>query len=149
MAKFQTRYQYFFIFLALVAYYASLPAHARKINIKPFNQHSSLNTKTAANNVPSHKAYVELPHYEEARKLEDSGAGHTNDFRPTTPGGSPGVGHGIITSKYSKMKSMLAVQSPDVEVSVTEGSKDDFKPTEPGHSPGVGHAYKNKIGQEN
>ncbi|BAT75570.1 hypothetical protein LR48_Vigan727s000700 [Vigna angularis] len=143
MAKSQTLHKYFFIFLALVAYHGFLLAHGRKINIKPLNQHSLPNTKTVANNVP-------FGEYEEARKLEDSGAGNTNAFRPTTPGGSPGVGHQVITSKDNNMKSLLAVQSPDAKVSLTEESKDDdFKPTDPGHSPGVGHADKNKIGHDN
>ncbi|CAH8318833.1 unnamed protein product [Eruca vesicaria subsp. sativa] len=42
--------------------------------------------------------------------------GTTEDFAPTTPGNSPGMGH---------------------------KKGDDFKPTTPGHSPGVGHAAKN------
>lgn len=53
-------------------------------------------------------------------------AGYTDDFGPTSPGNSPGIGH--------KMK--------ETNESV-EGFKDDFKPTTPGHSPGVGHAVKN------
>ncbi|KAK7346539.1 hypothetical protein VNO80_21060 [Phaseolus coccineus] len=149
MAKLQTLHKYFFIFLALVAYHGSLLAYGRKMNINPLNQHSLPNTNTVPNYAPSHKTNSESPHYEEASKLEDSGAGNTNAFRPTTPGGSPGVGHEMITSNDNNTKSLLAVHSPDAEVSVTEGSKDDFKPTDPGHSPGVGHAYKNKIGQQN
>ncbi|CAG7865102.1 precursor of CEP9 [Brassica rapa] len=42
--------------------------------------------------------------------------GTTEDFAPTTPGNSPGMGH---------------------------KKGDDFKPTTPGHSPGVGHAVEN------
>ncbi|KAG5028695.1 hypothetical protein AAZX31_05G083500 [Glycine max] len=156
MAKFQVLHKYFFIFLALVVCHGSLVAHGRKINVKPLNQqHYSLNTKTVANNnpypsLPSLKTKVESPQYEEANKLGDSGADNTNAFRSTTPGGSTGVGHKIITSSEdNKMKTMVVVQSPDVEVFVTKGSKDDFKPTDPGHSPGVGHVYQNKIGQAN
>ncbi|KAG4933586.1 hypothetical protein AAZX31_17G169700 [Glycine max] len=158
MAKFQVLHKYFFIFLALVVCDGSLLTHGRKINIKPLNQlHSSLNTKTIANHpnptsLPSLKTKVESPqHHEESSKLEDSGADNTNAFRPTTPGGSPGVGHKMITSSSedNKVKTMVVVHSPDVEVFKTEGSKDDFKPTDPGHSPGVGHAYKNKIGDGN
>ncbi|CAA7056914.1 unnamed protein product [Microthlaspi erraticum] len=52
-------------------------------------------------------------------------AGYTDDFGPTSPGNSPGIGH--------KMK-----ESENVD-----GFKDEFKPTTPGHSPGVGHAVKN------
>ncbi|CAH8305728.1 unnamed protein product [Eruca vesicaria subsp. sativa] len=42
--------------------------------------------------------------------------GTTDDFAPTFPGNSPGMGH---------------------------KKGDDFKPTTPGHSPGIGHAVKN------
>jgi len=134
MAKFQQKY--LFIFLALVACHGSLLAHGRKINIKALNQHYLPNTNTVANDpqlhLPPLKTNVESP----SSKLEDSGAGSANAFRPTTPGGSPGVGHGIITSEdYNNMKSSLA------EVSKSEG---------PGHSPGVGHGnHQNKIGQGN
>ncbi|WVZ24347.1 hypothetical protein V8G54_002891 [Vigna mungo] len=117
MVKFQTLQKYLFIFLALVACHGSLLAYGRKINIKALKQH-----------LPPFKTNFESPHYEKSRKLEDSGAGSTNAFRPTTPGGSPGVGHEMITSEdHNTMKS--------------EG---------PGHSPGVGHAYhQNQIGQQN
>ncbi|KFK28366.1 hypothetical protein AALP_AA8G506000 [Arabis alpina] len=53
-------------------------------------------------------------------------AGNTEDFGPTSPGNSPGIGH--------KMKE---------NNEIAEGFKDDFKPTTPGHSPGVGHGVKN------
>jgi len=115
MAKFQSLQKHLFIFVTLVACYGSLVAHGRKINIKALKQH-----------LPPLETNFESPHYEESRKMEDSGAGSTNAFRPTTPGGSPGVGHEMITSSMA-------------EVSKSEG---------PGHSPGVGHAYhQNKIGE--
>lgn len=148
MAKFCD--QYFLIILALVVCHGSLLTHGRKL--KPLNQHSSLNTNTIVNNphpsLPSLKTNIESPQYEKASSLGDSNSDNTNAFRPTSPGGSPGVGHRVITSEDNKMKRMV-VQSPNVEGFVTEGSKDDFKPTDPGHSPGVGHAYPNKIGQAN
>lgn len=147
MAKFY--HNSFFFFLVLVVYHGSLLTHGRKI--KPLNQHSTLNTKFVADNphpsLPSLETNVE-PHYEKASSLGDEDAPYTNAFRPTTPGGSPGVGHRTIPSKVNKMKSMV-VQSPNVEGFVTEGPKNDFQPTDPGHSPGVGHAYQNKIGQAN
>ncbi|CAG7902249.1 unnamed protein product [Brassica rapa] len=74
--------------------------------------------------------------YNEARQLQTDGkdrdhqftAGYTDDFGPTSPGNSPGIGH--------KMK-----ESNDT----VEGLKDDFmEPTAtPGHSSDVGHAVKN------
>jgi len=144
MAKFQTLQKYFFIFLALVLCHGSLLAHGRKMNIKALNQHYLQNTNTNTNTVandpqvhlPPLKTNVESPHYEKSSKLEDSGEGSINAFRPTTPGGSPGVGHGIITSEdHNNMKSSVA---------------EDSKSEGPGHSPGVGHPnYQNKIGQGN
>ncbi|CAA0412543.1 Precursor of CEP6 [Arabidopsis thaliana] len=52
--------------------------------------------------------------------------GYTDDFGPTSPGNSPGIGHKMKENEEN-----------------AEGYKDDFEPTTPGHSPGVGHAVKN------
>ncbi|KAL2333572.1 hypothetical protein Fmac_014785 [Flemingia macrophylla] len=154
--------KYLFIFLALVACqrHEFIVAHGRKV--KAMNQHSSPNTNSNTNtsvakstHLRSLESSVNSPeqHYEEASSVGDSVTNYDNAFRPTTPGGSPGVGHRIITSSEDhNVKTIVAVQSPRsplVEVSVTKDSKDDFKPTDPGHSPGVGHAYPNKIGQTN
>ncbi|RDY09391.1 hypothetical protein CR513_06236, partial [Mucuna pruriens] len=128
MDKFQAVHKYFFIFLALVACYGSLVAHGRKI--KPLNQHSSLNTNTVVANNPHPSLPWLKTNYEESSSLEDSGAGYTDAFRPTTPGESPGVGHGIVTSEHNKVKTMVAVKSPNVQVSVTN----DFQPTDPGQA---------------
>ncbi|KAF3600087.1 hypothetical protein F2Q69_00036154 [Brassica cretica] len=81
--------------------------------------------------------FDQAPITTEARKLRKTiGQDHfkdnfkpgvTDDFAPTAPGNSPGVGH------------KKARNSPGM------GHKkgDDFKPTTPGHSPGIGHAVKN------
>ncbi|KAF8085485.1 hypothetical protein N665_0666s0032 [Sinapis alba] len=70
--------------------------------------------------------------YNEARQLQTDGedrdhhftAGYTDDFGPTSPGNSPGIGH--------KMKEN------------NDTVKEDFKPTvTPGHGSDVGHAVKN------
>ncbi|XP_065876250.1 precursor of CEP9 [Euphorbia lathyris] len=59
----------------------------------------------------------------------------TDDFRPTSPGYSPGVGHPKAVSTTS--------QSDHIHHTIVgkeeESSTDDFRPTEPGYSPGVGH----------
>lgn len=52
--------------------------------------------------------------------------GYTDDFGPTSPGNSPGIGHKMKEDKEN-----------------AEGFQDDFKPTTPGHSPIVGHAVTN------
>ncbi|EEF39990.1 hypothetical protein RCOM_0601130 [Ricinus communis] len=69
--------------------------------------------------------------------FDASAASTKDDFRPTAPGFSPGVGHPkkVVTSSSTKH-------------SIT-GFKDDYRPTQPGHSPGVGHSYqKNNAGQD-
>ncbi|KAK7331094.1 hypothetical protein VNO77_25308 [Canavalia gladiata] len=144
--------KYFAVFLALVAFHdALLITNARQI--KPLKQqHSSPNKDTVAlalehnlkSTLPSSQKNVNLA------SLGDSDEGYTNAFRPTTPGGSPGVGHRIITAQNNNnMKATVTVQSPDVDMSLTEGTKDDFKPTDPGHSPGVGHSHNSKIEHPN
>ncbi|CAO2827993.1 unnamed protein product [Amaranthus hypochondriacus] len=60
-----------------------------------------------------------------------------DDFRPTTPGESPGAGHSL-TSKSDRYTS-LGDKHPSVAYPHARGI-DDFRPTDPGHSPGAGHA---------
>ncbi|CAH8339913.1 unnamed protein product [Eruca vesicaria subsp. sativa] len=71
--------------------------------------------------------------YTEARQLREADsadrdhhftAGNTDDFGPTYPGNSPGIGHKLKENNE-----------------IVEGFKYDF--TTPGHSPGVGHSVKN------
>nr|XP_011464245.1 PREDICTED: uncharacterized protein LOC105351500 [Fragaria vesca subsp. vesca] len=61
------------------------------------------------------------------------------DFRPTTPGNSPGAGH----------KSLQVSEPKTVVVAgrnyFTAGTKEDYRPTQPGHSPGVGHALQENV----
>ncbi|XP_030466883.1 precursor of CEP9-like [Syzygium oleosum] len=71
---------------------------------------------------------------------DDLAAVHVDDFRPTTPGNSPRIGHSFTREK-------------DVEPKETDGgyrhvvaaARNDFRPTEPGHSPGVGHSFEDKV----
>jgi len=120
MVLFQVTTKYLIVILALSIVYNSFQiTQARPI--KPLNQQSSLNT-------------------------QDSGATNANSFRPTTPGSSPGVGHRNFVVEDKNTRAMVVVQSPDVEVFVTNKRSDDgFKPTNPSHSPGVGHGYHTKI----
>ncbi|XP_061362239.1 precursor of CEP9-like [Gastrolobium bilobum] len=136
MVKFQATLKYFAVFVALVACNDFLLTHGRQI--KPSNQHVSI--PSSENKVDSPM----MPNYA-VPSFGDSDAPYTNGFRPTAPGCSPGVGHCSFSREDNNMKAMVVVKSPNVEVSMTEGSKNDFKPTNPGHSPGVGHALQNKI----
>ncbi|KAL6993718.1 hypothetical protein U1Q18_011831 [Sarracenia purpurea var. burkii] len=73
--------------------------------------------------------------------------GHKDDFRSTTPGNSPGVGHSFPgqkdhTQKNAQNKSAYFSHS-------VEGDINDFKPTGPGHSPGIGHSFQNTNAEGN
>ncbi|KAK7251065.1 hypothetical protein RIF29_33940 [Crotalaria pallida] len=141
----QAMHKYIVVFLTLFACHDSLLTHGRKI--KPLNSNTNLKPLETRVNIPtpSLEKKVDSPMMPKlsVATLGTSGA-DTNAFRPTTPGSSPGVGHKKFGGE--DLKAMVVVQSPNVKVHVTEGSKNDFAPTTPGHSPGVGHAYQNKIG---
>lgn len=151
MDEFQTMHKYFTIFVALFACHGSLFAHGRQI--KPLNQHSSLNTNPIL--APLSRTSIKVIEAPIVPKFKfsdvdsgDSGADHANAFRPTTPGNSPGVGHKKFEGEDKGMKVMgTLVHSPDVKASVADAGsfENDFRPTDPGHSPGVGHPRQNKI----
>ncbi|KAB2617878.1 hypothetical protein D8674_013747 [Pyrus ussuriensis x Pyrus communis] len=61
--------------------------------------------------------------------ISGSHAAYKDDFRPTTAGNSPGVGH-----KFTKSREYMGPKADDF---VGAG-----KPTGPGHSPGVGHVLQ-------
>ncbi|GMH25235.1 hypothetical protein Nepgr_027078 [Nepenthes gracilis] len=62
----------------------------------------------------------------------------TNDFRPTTPGDSPGVGHPNDPHAYD-ISPNHGDANWGVEHPLSKNS-DDYRPTMPGRSPGVGHS---------
>ncbi|CAN8254786.1 unnamed protein product [Cochlearia groenlandica] len=111
---------------------------------------------------------VELVKYDfkhkETRKLDQTNGedlvkeGSTDDFAPTNPGNSPGVGHRKGHAnvkddfKHTQRKMEKNVKGSlehkeEKKIHKTNGqdqyfltrSKDDFAPTYPGNSPGVGH----------
>ncbi|CAA3030278.1 Hypothetical predicted protein [Olea europaea subsp. europaea] len=57
---------------------------------------------------------------------------YVNDFRPTNPGNSPGIGH--------RFEAENDVAQPKTLSFASGKNTDDFRPTKPGHSPGVGHS---------
>ncbi|KAB2094636.1 hypothetical protein E1A91_A02G177600v1 [Gossypium mustelinum] len=63
----------------------------------------------------------------------DSIEGYKEDFRPTTPGSSPGVGH-----SFAEDVEDIAERKPS-SISVQGNGNRSIA----GHSPGVGHAYPN------
>ncbi|KAM7510369.1 hypothetical protein LguiB_009244 [Lonicera macranthoides] len=74
-------------------------------------------------------------------------AGNADDFRPTKPGNSPGVGHSFEEHNLDVEPEALGNGST-VGSSLT-GNIDDFRPTVPGHSPGVGHSLQSNKTEPN
>ncbi|MBA0760890.1 hypothetical protein Gotri_023603, partial [Gossypium trilobum] len=72
----------------------------------------------------------------------DSIEGYKEDFRPTTPGSSPGVGHSFaedVEDIAERKPTSISVQG-NGNRSIA-GYKEDFRPTTPGNSPGGGHSF--------
>ncbi|GFY86505.1 hypothetical protein Acr_05g0001440 [Actinidia rufa] len=74
-------------------------------------------------------------------------AGYEDDFRPTTPGSSPGVGHSFpeqMDDAQTRTKNNGNGVGPTME-----GNSKDFRPTMPGHSPGIGHFFQSTNAEKN
>ncbi|KAL3725964.1 hypothetical protein ACJRO7_030930 [Eucalyptus globulus] len=80
---------------------------------------------------------------DQAADLGESDAVYKDDFRPTTPGSSPGVGHSFVGSKKGGAEAK-APSNNEERLTITE-ILGDFRPTGPGHSPGVGHVFESLI----
>nr|KJB17888.1 hypothetical protein B456_003G022100 [Gossypium raimondii] len=95
------------------------------------------------------------------KSFSDSVEGYKEDFRPTTPGNSPGSGHSFAEDDEDTVEQKpgsFSLQGND-KYSIA-GAKDDDQVIESkppsnstkgngehsiaGHSPGVGHAYPNQ-----
>lgn len=79
--------------------------------------------------------------------FEDPIAVDEDDFRPTIPGNSPGVGHSY-PEQMGNAQTNKKIEGTGVNHSM-EGNADDFRPTTPGHSPGVGHSIHNTNVEQN
>ncbi|CAK9167139.1 unnamed protein product [Ilex paraguariensis] len=104
------------------------------------------------NNHPSASMIPSVDHFAEIKNenFPPMPAAQTlgiDDFRPTAPGNSPGVGHSFSENDIKPEEVGVGVGS-GVSHSVA-GKTDDFRPTDPGHSPGVGHSFKTKIAEPN
>ncbi|KAL2522775.1 hypothetical protein Fot_26752 [Forsythia ovata] len=122
--------QNIYIFLLLLAGFSSLQislTEARQLKaLKKQEKHDFPAT------VPAHDSLhvvgqKRIPPPNEKDKTDSSEATDVNDFRPTAPGKSPGIGHSF------------AAQRDNVA-----GKTDDFRPTGSGHSPGIGHSFAKK-----
>ncbi|XP_010412699.1 PREDICTED: uncharacterized protein LOC104699044 [Camelina sativa] len=86
----------------------------------------------------------------EGRKLQKTNGeihfktGSTDDFAPTSPGHSPGVGHKKGNANVEKFKDdFKPTEGTNGQNHFKTGSTDDFAPTSPGNSPGIGHKRGN------
>ncbi|MBA0551703.1 hypothetical protein Golob_022575 [Gossypium lobatum] len=81
-----------------------------------------------------------------ASDFGDSIEGYKEDFRPTTPGNSPGVGHSfadVVEDIVEQNPASIGVQG-NGKRSIA-GYKEDFRPTTAGNSPGVGHSFAEDV----
>ncbi|KAM7507079.1 hypothetical protein LguiA_017532 [Lonicera macranthoides] len=140
MAYFQPTYTYVFL-LAVIACHQILLTEGRQLKSMK---------KQDFNTMPLEKEGI----WETTRTLEFGNleAGNVDDFRPTTPGNSPGVGHSFEEHNVdvesdplgncSTVGSSLAGNTDDFRPPSIPGNADDFRPTKPGNSPGVGHSFE-------
>ncbi|MBA0551702.1 hypothetical protein Golob_022574 [Gossypium lobatum] len=79
----------------------------------------------------------------ETSDFGDSVEGYKEDFRPTTPGNSPGVGH-----SFPEDDEAIAERKPGSFSLQGNGKQsiardeDGFRHTTPGNSPGAGHSFE-------
>ncbi|KAJ7944409.1 Precursor of CEP9 [Quillaja saponaria] len=151
MGEFHFVLKFFAILVALLVFHEVLLfSEGRKL--KPVNQKESIydHQPTPPPYNPSKQIHPPLPQNYGTRFFDDSAVVSTDDFRPTAPGNSPGVGHKHSFEKQNQVdhnepKGQVVDPSLDVTYYVTARPVNDFKPTAPGHSPGVGHAIQTKM----
>ncbi|KAM7510371.1 hypothetical protein LguiB_009246 [Lonicera macranthoides] len=140
MAYFQPIYTYAFL-LAVIACHQILLTEGRQLKSM---KKQDFNTIEERRNLVSPTQTLGSGNIE---------AGNVDDFRPTTPGNSPGVGHSFeehnvdvepeALGNGSTVGSSLAGNTDDSRPTVPEqGNVDDFRPTTPGYSPGAGHSFE-------
>ncbi|KAK2657439.1 hypothetical protein Ddye_010491 [Dipteronia dyeriana] len=130
MAEIRSMYKCLLILVALIACHSILSAEGRQI--KSINKKETANKQgSSSSSINSKKALKETMSFGEANSEDD--------FRPTTPGISPGVGHSFSQDQQKAESKLVADNSKKAGHFMT-GGKDDFRPTTPGRSPGIGHA---------
>ncbi|KAH7566550.1 hypothetical protein ACOSP7_023097 [Xanthoceras sorbifolium] len=129
------------ILVALIACHAILSAEGRQmksVNKKEANSGMGETAKQQGSSISINSPTM---------SFGDLKASYKDDFRPTTPGISPGAGHSFGQHQQNDESKLVADNSQKTGHSIT-GDKNDFRPTAPGHSPGVGHAIRNKSTEE-
>ncbi|KAF8018608.1 hypothetical protein BT93_H3489 [Corymbia citriodora subsp. variegata] len=80
--------------------------------------------------------------HDQAADSGKSEAVYKDDFRHTSPGTTPGVGHSFVGLKKEAVR--LKAPSRNEERQTVMGALGEFQSTTPGHSPGVGHILQSK-----
>ncbi|KAK4791382.1 hypothetical protein SAY86_031795 [Trapa natans] len=77
----------------------------------------------------------------ERKGFKESAVAWVKNFRPTTPGNSPGAGHSLdgFMQKALASKEPAGRKTGKDNHPLTGSPVNDFRPTGPRHSPGVGH----------
>lgn len=101
------------------------PKNKELISTIEANPKRELGEKGSQPTPPNHIASPMAPDHD---SISGTHAAYKDDFRPTTPGNSPGVGHKFTNKREQPAKARNLV---------TAG-----RPTAPGHSPGVGHVLQ-------
>ncbi|KAF8018609.1 hypothetical protein BT93_H3490 [Corymbia citriodora subsp. variegata] len=150
----------FAIIFTFITFRAILTSEGRSIKSAWKDEHHSVNNKnqmhkqasefltpsqSPRNDNRSDSGKKRAPSPTAHTQAADSGkseAVYRDDFRPTDPRSSPGVGHSFVGLK----KEAIRPKGPrtDEERLTVMGTTDEFQSTRPGHSPGVGHAFQNE-----
>ncbi|KAM7507089.1 hypothetical protein LguiA_017542 [Lonicera macranthoides] len=159
MAYFQPTHTYVFL-LAIIACHQILLTEGRQLKSmkkQDFNtimEGSDLGQQVKTlGDIPSADHYVASkkktfpPSPTQTLGFGNLEAGNVDDFRPTTPGNSPGAGHSFEEHNVDVEPEALGKGS--TIGSSLAGNTDDFRPTVPGHSPGVGHSLQAKKTEPN
>lgn len=167
MENFKAMYQ-IFILLELVAFHEILSIEGRQLKSITEKREGSQSLNSIDYSPQHHDPATSPSHIPstEARKKEvfppitpkkysfnfhETDATYRKDFRPTTPGNSPGVGHSF-SNQEADMESKVVNKgnkSPGTTTHSLTEFKDDFRPTSPGHSPGIGHVLQHKSAEPN
>ncbi|XP_058078280.1 precursor of CEP6-like [Magnolia sinica] len=122
------------VFLLVLLFNAIISSEGRHLKVEKRKECKKCKVDSS-NNIAgeTRKGGVESPsvhHYgtNTTDHYQSKSVSNMEDFRPTAPGHSPGVGHSVKDKGIDSLSNM-----------------DDFRPTEPGHSPGVGHSVKDRL----
>ncbi|CAI9752841.1 unnamed protein product [Fraxinus pennsylvanica] len=123
-------------FLFLLAGFSCLqisPIEARRL--KPFKEQEKRDIPATlpANASPQIAGQKRIPPPTNQKyEIDSSDVTVINDFPPTAPGKSPGIGHSFPAQKDN-----------------VAGKTVDLQATGPGHSPGIGHSFADKTAGPN